>query len=312
MTERLTTAKVEDFIRDQLSDWQQAADNYGALQTVRVKNIDVDGMHVLAQFNPARIISSSAKIDRKSLEDRKCFLCEANRPSAQRSMLWRDRYSVLVNPFPIFPKHLTIVERSHCPQSVTGRMDDMISLAHELAGYTVFYNGPRCGASAPDHMHFQAGNSDFLTLEENLQKTSLTEIAESTGAKLMMCDRLPLKLFVIDSVDAAEGAKMFGRLADAMPYDRDSGEPMMNILSYSNGAGVRTVIVPRKRHRPSFYGTEGDGSMLISPASVDMGGVFVLPRLEDFERFDAATVRKLYGELCLNKSEITDIASNVK
>lgn len=312
MTEHLTTPVIEDFIRDQLSDWQQAADNYGALRSVRVKSIDVDGMHLKAQFNPARIVSSSAKIDSQSLEARKCFLCETNRPAAQRSLDWGGRYSILVNPFPIFPRHLTITDKCHCRQTIVGRMSDMLNLASCLEGYTVFYNGPRCGASAPDHMHFQAGNSDFLTLEENLQRSPMVDIANNCGAWLRMTEDLPLNLFVIDAMEVDSGADLFRRLADAMPSDIESGEPMLNILSYSRDKSLRVVIVPRKRHRPSFYGLDGDDAMLISPASVDMGGVFVLPREKDFERFDADTVRLLYGELCLNKLEISKIASNVK
>lgn len=312
MTEHLTTSVIDDFIKDQLSVWQQAADNYGALRSVRVKSIDVDGMLLKAQFNPSRIVSSSAKIDKQSLEARKCFLCESNRPAVQRSLGWGGRYSILVNPFPIFPKHLTIADKCHSRQTIVGRMTDMLVLADCLDGYTVFYNGPCCGASAPDHMHFQAGNGDFLTLEENLNRSAMVDIAESCGARLSMTDAMPLNLFVIDAEDDVAGADMFRRLVDAMPSDVESGEPMLNILSYTRGKSLRVVVVPRKRHRPSFYGDEGDDAMLISPASVDMGGVFVLPRERDFEKFDADTIRKLYGELCLNKLEISEIASNVK
>ena len=188
----------------------------------------------------------------------------------------------------------------------------MMKLASELEEYTVFYNGPRCGASAPDHMHFQAGNSDFLTIEENLEGTELKVISEEGDNTLALVDSMPMKVFVIDAVSPEEGQKMFNRLYAAIPVPEGEKEPMMNILCYATPKGVRLVVIPRKRHRPSFYGTEGDGCMLISPASVDMGGVFITPRPQDFDTIDADTIRRIFDELCLSQDEIEDIARNIQ
>lgn len=304
--------QINDFIAAQIAEWPQAAGNFAALADVKVKDLDVDGMHIKVQFNPARMVSSAAKVDAASLKARKCFLCQENRPDVQRGISWNDRYTILVNPFPIFPRHLTIPDDSHTDQLINNRIADMMKLASELDEYTVFYNGPRCGASAPDHMHFQAGNSDFLTIEENLEGTELKVISEEGDNTLALVDSMPMKVFVIDAVSPEEGQKMFNRLYAAIPVPEGEKEPMMNILCYATPKGVRLVVIPRKRHRPSFYGTDGDGCMLISPASVDMGGVFITPRPQDFDTIDADTIRRIFDELCLSQDEIEDIARNIQ
>lgn len=310
---QITTAQADKLIAEQLTEWPTAADNYNALAGVKVKDVDVDGMHIKVQFNPARIVSSSAKIDAKSLKARKCFLCGANRPEVQRGIEWGPdgKYIVLINPFPIFPRHLTIPDQSHVDQLIADRVEDMMDLASDLDGYTVFYNGPKCGASAPDHMHFQAGNSEFLTIDENLSGANLQTVAEDNGAVLAVVDDIPMRVFVIDATDHKAGARLFGRLYKAMPVPEGEKEPMLNLLCYTTPEGVRLVVIPRKRHRPSFYGTEGDGCMLLSPASVDMGGVFITPLEKDFNKLDADIIRNIFDELCLSRAEIDAIAEKI-
>lgn len=312
MANKVNSQIVSDFIASQIAEWPQAAGNFEALKTVKVKEINLPGWTVKVQFNPARIVSSAAKVDAKSLKERKCFLCGENRPAVQRGIEWGGRYTILINPFPIFPRHLTIPDNSHTDQLISGRIADMMSLAAELEDYTVFYNGPRCGASAPDHMHFQAGNSDFLTLAPALEDAEHKVIATDGDATLALVDSLPLKVFVIDADDPEAGQRLFGRLYAAIPVPEGEKEPMMNILCYPTPAGVRLVVIPRKRHRPSFYGTEGEGTMLLSPASVDMGGVFITPLEKDFKALDAETIVRILDELCLDTDEINRIAENVK
>lgn len=308
----ISSAEIERFIDGQLSVWQQAADNFAALKGVKVKELDVDGWKVKVQFNPARIQSSAAKVDARSLSERPCFLCEKNRPAVQEGIEWGGRYSILINPFPIFPRHLTIPDTTHRPQLIKGRIADMFRLAKELETYTVFYNGPKCGASAPDHLHFQAGNTDFLTIWDALAAAPMKEIARDGSATLSLCEALPPKVFVIDASDPAEAERLFDRLYDALPVPEGETEPMMNILCCPLDAErVRIVVIPRKRHRPSFYGTEGEGCILISPASVDMGGVFITPRPEDFERIDSAVVKQIFDEVTLNADEAREVASRI-
>lgn len=293
------------FISAQRAEWPLAARNFDALEGVEVRSIAMPGMDIKVQFNPARIVSSGAKVDARSLAERPCFLCEKNRPAEQRGIDWRG-YTVLVNPFPIFPRHLTIPAVVHTPQRIQGRVADMLALAAELPGYTVFYNGPRCGASAPDHMHFQAGNSDFLPIWQALDAAPLRTVADDgAGTRLSVCTALPVNVFVVDAATPEAGERMFDRLYRVLPEGEE--EPMMNLLA----AGSRLVVVPRKRHRPSFYGTEGEGCMLLSPASVDMGGAFITPRREDFDRLDAQLLARVFDELCLDTEQIEEISNKV-
>ncbi len=303
--------KIAEFFETQLAAWPMAAANFEALGGVKVKELDVNGMPFKVQFNPARMASSGAKVDAASLKARPCFLCEKNRPEVQIGIEWNDRYTILVNPFPIFHRHLTIPDTSHTDQLIAGRIADMMGLAEELNGYTVFYNGPRCGASAPDHMHFQAGNSDFLTIAPAIENAELKTIATDGEATLSLVDTLPVKVFVIDAADHSAGERLFGRLLEAMPVPEGEREPMLNLLCYSTPAGERLVVIPRKRHRPACYGTD-NGCMLISPASVDVGGVFITPRPEDFERMDQAAIASILDEVCLTAEEIGEIASHVR
>lgn len=303
--------KIAGFFETQLAAWPMAAANFEALGGVKVKELDVNGMPFKVQFNPARMASSGAKVDAASLKARPCFLCEKNRPEVQIGIEWNDRYTILVNPFPIFHRHLTIPDTSHTDQLIAGRIADMMGLAAELNGYTVFYNGPRCGASAPDHMHFQAGNSDFLTIAPAIENAELKTIAADGDATLSLVDTLPVKVFVIDAADHSAGERLFGRLLEAMPVPEGEREPMLNLLCYSTPAGERLVVIPRKRHRPACYGTD-NGCMLISPASVDVGGVFITPRPEDFERMNQAAIASILDEVCLTAEEIGEIASHVR
>lgn len=303
--------KIAGFFETQLAAWPMAAANFEALGGVKVKELDVNGMPFKVQFNPARMASSGAKVDAASLKARPCFLCEKNRPEVQIGIEWNDRYTILVNPFPIFHRHLTIPDTSHTDQLIAGRIADMMGLAAELNGYTVFYNGPRCGASAPDHMHFQAGNSDFLTIAPAIENAELKTIAADGDATLSLVDTLPVKVFVIDAADHSAGERLFGRLLEAKPVPEGEREPMLNLLCYSTPAGERLVVIPRKRHRPACYGTD-NGCMLISPASVDVGGVFITPRPEDFERMDQAAIASILDEVCLTAEEIGEIASHVR
>lgn len=304
---------VDKFIQEQKSEWPLAERNFDALAGVRVREVELPGgWTVKVQFNPARIVSSGAKVDAKTIRERKCFLCRENRPAEQRGLEY-GRYTILVNPFPIFPRHLTVPDRSHTLQLIDGRIADMARLALDLDEYVVFYNGPRCGASAPDHMHFQAGNADFLTLPAAIEDSTLETLAEDGDNALYLAADLPLRTFVIDADSPEKAQELFVRLYAAMPVPEGQQEPMMNILAYALPDGqVRLVVIPRKRHRPACYGTEGPGTMLLSPASVDLGGVFITPLEKDFEALDADKIISILDELCLSDSEIRQIADNVK
>lgn len=305
---------VDQFLSNQLQAWPTARDNFAALGNVSVKDVELPGWTVRVQFNPARAVSSGAKVDAASIRARKCFLCEANRPAEQESLPWMEgKYEILVNPFPIFPRHFTIPDTSHVDQLIEGRLGHMMRLALDMPGYTVFYNGPRCGASAPDHMHFQAGNGDFLTYPRALETAPLEPVAAQGDARLNLCVALPLGSFVIDAQadGIADAEQLFARLLKAMPKPEGEREPMMNILCTASGSAVRVIVIPRKRHRPSFYGNGENGTMMLSPASVDLGGVFITPVLSDFEKLDAPLILTTLSELCPSATELRAMAGKV-
>lgn len=291
----MTDKEIIDFIDSQKRQWGLAADNYAALDRVTTKPLGC-GMRV--QHNPARIVSTGAKVDKKSIDARACFLCAKHRPLQQTAINWGD-YQILVNPYPIFPRHLTIPVKHHLPQRISARIGDMARLAQELPGYTVLYNGPQCGASAPDHMHFQAGNSDFLPIWSELPPNpdgtiTTVEIFKSIG------------VLVIRALSVEELERLFDRVYNMLPPQE--GEPMMNILMRCVEITIECVVIPRKRHRPSFFGT-GVDEMMISPASVDLGGVIITPRREDYDIIDDSIVKRMSEEVCYTVDEISEMMS---
>jgi len=241
---------IHDFIDRQLWSWPEAAERHTAPAHVESRSIDVFGQKVTVQFNPSRAISTAAKVDAASIAARPCFLCAANRPRQQSGLAWKG-YTILVNPYPIFRGHLVIAADSHTPQSLKGRTADMRELSRLLPGYTVLFNGARAGASAPDHMHFQAVPSEYVTV--------------------------PRFCF---SYELPEGAE-------------PESDEMVNVLCTDG----RITVIPRRAHRPDFYGT-GTGQMLVSPASVDLAGVMIVPREEDFGRLDDALASRILEQVC--------------
>ena len=278
--------KVNELFDQQLSVWEMARNNFEGLKTVQIREFDFDGFAVKVQFNPARMVSSGAKVDAKTIAERKCFLCAANRPEVQRGIEWRD-YDILINPFPIFTRHLTIPRREHVDQRLVPYIADMFDLARELTDFVVFYNGPKCGASAPDHMHFQAGNADFLPLVSdyfNLKQVGRTELVETadTAETYLMKDYLRV-VYCIESADAVALKEAFMKLYNSWVVDADV-EPMMNVVCLYREGKWYLFVIPRGAFRPWQYTAEGDKQLLVSPATVEVSGLFITPVKEHFER----------------------------
>ena len=278
--------KVNELFDQQLSVWEMARNNFEGLKTVQIREFDFDGFAVKVQFNPARMVSSGAKVDAKTIAERKCFLCAANRPEVQRGIEWRD-YDILINPFPIFTRHLTIPRREHVDQRLVPYIADMFDLARELTDFVVFYNGPKCGASAPDHMHFQAGNADFLPLVSdyfNLKQVGRTELVETadTAETYLMKDYLRV-VYCIESADAVALKEAFMKLYNS--WVKEEGvEPMMNVVCLYREGRWYLFVIPRGAFRPWQYTAEGDKQLLVSPATVEVSGLFITPVKEHFER----------------------------
>ena len=301
--------KVSELFSSQLSEWKLAKINYGQLSKVKTKRVNFGNFEVLVQYNPERIRSSAAKVDAKSIEARPCFLCKANRPEEQRDLPFKNDYTILVNPFPIFPRHLTISKERHIDQRIRSSFDDLLMLTEALPGFVVFYNGPQCGASAPDHLHFQAGNRGLMPIENDFQsgKHSLKHAVKS-GIGIWNWTNY-LRGIITLKGSAREGLSavfdhIFSRLSEIQP---DKPEPLLNILAYINPDGWIIHIIPRKIHRPSQFFLEGKDQILLSPASVDLGGVLITPREEDFERLGKDDVTDIFRQVCFDEEELAGL-----
>lgn len=311
MEKVITSEQVQSLLNRQLEAWTLAKDNYAALKQVKTKSVHFGQFEVKVQFNPARILSSSAKVDSKSIQERKCFLCEENLPDVQEGIPFGDNYRILVNPFPIFPKHLTIPTHSHVDQKILCRFGDMLDLAYNLDDFIVFYNGPKCGASAPDHAHFQAGNKGFLPIENEWDKLKNKVEFVINSAKLFILNSYLRGTFVIESTSKEDAVELFERIYSLLKVKEGEVEPMLNVLTWFESEKWIVCVFPRTQHRPSCYEEQGDKNILISPASVDMGGVFITPLEKDFEKMSARSVSNILQEVCYNELLLQEISKQL-
>ncbi len=300
---------INELFTTQLRDWELARVNYAQLEKVRTRKIDFGTFDVFIQFNPERIKSSSAKVDARSIGERPCFLCEKNRPPEQRGVSFGNSLTALVNPFPIFKRHLTIPSEQHTDQRIRNNFETMLSLAEELPSFTVFYNGPECGASAPDHFHFQAGSRGFIPLEKDFlsgKHAKLVSGKEGLGIWLWNGYKRGIITFTGNDGNILSGAfaQLFDKLSDTHP---EKPEPMLNILAAFSEEGWAVHVIPRKKHRPTQYFIEGKDQILVSPAAVDLGGVIITPREEDFSKITKAGVEDIFGQVCFSEDELSCI-----
>ena len=305
-------SSISRFFNRQLEMWEDARHRFRDLKHVEVRQLS-DQLKV--QFNPARIVSTGAKIDKHTLGERPCFLCERNRPKEQMTKQIDDHFQLLVNPFPILPVHFTIPATKHQPQSIYrhyGEMHRLLSLHSELM---VFYNGPKCGASAPDHLHFQAGTSGVLPLQTNWQRLSrnLTDVISlNDEEKISVLRDFLVPAFVIISKSEDSDEELFHRLYRSMPMRGDESEPMMNIISWRKGDEFISVVIPREKHRPDAYFAEGEAQMMVSPGALDMAGLIITPREEDFSKINLDKATALLRECGISAEKMEAIASNLK
>lgn len=291
---------------------ETARNNYAALSGVQVKELNVNGTLYKVQFNPARIVSSGAKVDAKSIKERKCFLCPANLPAVQKGIPFEGHYNILVNPFPIFPRHLTVPETAHVAQRIAPRFGDMLDLARQLTDYTIFYNGPKCGASAPDHAHFQAGNKGFMPIEQDWRRQVAGKVADYGQATLWWLNDAPRTTLVIESADRKTAIKLFDTVYHSLDIQPGEDEPMMNVLVMYEDNKWIVFVFPRAKHRPACYTAEGDANLLSSPASVDLGGVFITPVKKDFIKITAEDIAQILGEVCLSPADFQKVRKRIQ
>ena len=305
-------SSISRFFNRQLEVWTDARHRFRDLKHVETRQFS-DQLKL--QWNPARIVSTGAKIDKKTLGERPCFLCDKNRPKEQMSKQIDEKFHLLVNPFPILPVHFTIPARKHQPQLIYknyGEMHRFISLHSDLM---VFYNGPKCGASAPDHLHFQAGTNGILPLQTNWQRLSrnLTDIISlNDEEKISVVRDFIVPAFVIISKSAESDEALFRRLYKAMPQRGDETEPMMNIISWRKGEEFISVVIPRGKHRPEAYFAEGDAQFVVSPGALDMSGLIITPREEDFRKLTEEKALSLLQECGVSEEKMNAIIAKLK
>lgn len=305
-------SSISRFFNRQLEVWTDARHRFRDLKHVETRQFS-DQLKL--QWNPARIVSTGAKIDKKTLGERPCFLCDKNRPKEQMSKQIDEKFHLLVNPFPILPVHFTIPARKHQPQLIYknyGEMHRFISLHSDLM---VFYNGPKCGASAPDHLHFQAGTNGILPLQTNWQRLSrnLTDIISlNDEEKISVVRDFIVPAFVIISKSAESDEALFRRLYKAMPQRGDETEPMMNIISWRKGEEFISVVIPREKHRPEAYFAEGDALFVVSPGALDMSGLIITPREEDFRKLTEEKALSLLQECGVSEEKMNVIIAKLK
>ena len=318
--------RIDKFIKDQLSVWPLAAENYRSLRRVRRKELDVNGLKVTLQFNASRAVSSEASLDPASISSRPCFLCPENRPSEQFHLEFSGRkgrrYRLTLNPYPIFPSHLVISSADHVPQSIWHRFQDACDFVSSNRDFVCFYNGPHSGASAPDHMHFQACPAGLMPLQRladslldragHMDGTpSIRYLSSVREARLYHLEGYTSGIFLLEGETSKSTAKLFYRLLDCADIRKGESEPRMNFIIWRIGGGFRAAVILRERHRSHHYFQEGREHLSISPGCADMSGVFVTPRGSDFERVDSALLEEIVKEVSLSEDDERKVISRL-
>ena len=326
---------VNRFFDEELRHWELAQKNYDALEAnVQQRSLSTGDIQLAVQWNPARIVSTGAKVDQQSIAARACFLCDENRPKEQHALMIRHHYQVLVNPYPILPRHLTIPTRRHKPQNIWEHFGTMRHLAWNMPQHIVFYNGPLCGASCPDHMHLQAGSRGIVPIERDwkMYETQLEKLypltedeaqqMQDSGNNSQRCGLFLLNsyacpVFVIRSMPEETDSLLCQRLYRALPIHDDEIEPRMNLICWreagdeSRSDEIITLIFPRKQHRPSCYYGEGNAQLLVSPGALDMGGLLITPREEDFQKLTPEWAVSILQEVTMTREDLKEVIEKI-
>ena len=312
----MSYSRIEKFVCDQLSVWPMAAENYRNLKKAETRTLPVGGLNVVLQYNPARKISSEAKLDKKSISERPCFLCPENRPQEQYNIDFEGRkgkrYRITLNPYPIFPSHLVISSTDHTPQSIWHRYPDMLDFVATNRKYACYYNGPESGASAPDHMHFQGCPRGMMPLENAVDKllgsarshSELECLTNLKEAKLYHLNMFTRGIFVLRGATPKSVTKLFYRLADCASMTLGGEpEPKFNVISWFEDNEYRSLVIFRSKHRPHNYFSDGPDHLSMSPGCADMGGVMVAPEESDYEKMTPELLSQVISEVSIGEDD---------
>lgn len=309
-----TRDELDGFFKSQLHEWNDAAARYAALEDVKVREL---GNGVVLQYNPARVVSTGAKVDDAAIAERKCFLCASNRPGVQTKLTAMGNLDVLVNPYPILPFHLTLPLTAHTPQLIEPMYADMLHIACEWRDMAVFYNGAKCGASAPDHAHLQAVPCKGVPLLNDgwLERISdgMEPLYAVEGSCIYNVISYAVPLFMIVASKVSHSVELFGRLLSAMPLHDGEKEPRMNVIvQYRPGEGYVTFVIPRAVHRPACYYSEGNGQRVVSPGSLDMAALMIMPREDDFLTMTADEAMAILREVAITHEDAEAVADKIR
>ncbi len=318
---------VDGFFKNELATWPEVNQRFDDLSTkVLNRTLPLETCTLEVQHNPIRIVSTGAKMDKNTVKQRPCFLCDINRPAAQHDLPLLGKLHVLVNPFPILPGHLTIPTRRHVAQDYSCFAHLTDRLVWDMPNHVVFYNGPRCGASAPDHAHLQAGARGVIPIERDWKnfEAKLERIYPSTGdeeaeleaqgnslqnAGIFVLKGYACPAFVVRGNLSESNPFLLTKLLQAMKRPDTKGEPDFNLIAWrQKGNGtfpdhIVNVVFPRRKHRPDCYTAEGKSHYLISPGAVDMGGLLITPRYDDFDRLTPRMAQSILREVTLSESD---------
>lgn len=311
----MADSSLSRFFNRQMDTWSVARHNFRDLQSVQTRDLAVGELSLTAQFNPARIISTGAKIDKVSLSKRPCFLCQDNRPKEQIAKRFDDNLQLLVNPYPILPVHFTIPALRHKPQRILECYAEIYKILTRYPDLMVFYNGPKCGASAPDHLHLQAGTSGIVPLQASWAMISrdLTPVSQlNADADISLINGWVSPALLVRCRKFNDGVRLFRRIYNALPMGEDDAEPMMNIVSWQKNGVLLSVVFPRLKHRPACYSAEGEDKMLVSPGALDMAGLIITPREEDFSSINGDIAAAILREVSLQEDAMQQVIDNIK
>ncbi len=297
--------RIDELFAQQRATWPMLHDGEAALALLERKTLTEGSESVVVQVNPARRRSTLANTDAKAVAARACFLCPENMPPEERGVAFEDMV-LLPNPFPILPLHCTIADREHCPQQLRGRISTFLHLAREIGpDLAALYNGPRCGASAPDHFHLQAAHADEIPILAQLSRIS-------DSGPVAPHSSFGRNMLVIRSTSATEVAANIEGFIDVLQQiEAATDEPMFNLLAHFDAGRFTAVFFPRAAHRPACYFATGPGQLLISPAVLEMAGILVTTDLEHFARIDARVAQAIYDEVGISDALFADAIAKI-
>ena len=293
------TDKVKELFTRQARAWPLLAKGIEGLARAQTVPVRIDWYDIFIRHIPHRVASTTASVDRESVAKRPCFLCAGNLPSEEEGLDFNGDFTIYCNPFPILDHHLTIAHREHGLQRIANQFGNMLDLAAALPGYFVVYNGPECGASAPDHMHFQAGSRALFPIEKDT--AGLTGVSVPDYGRNVFLFRVRDRSALIDRMNSA--IDLLAETTGRRP------EPLVNIAVFHERGEWVAYLFPRGKHRPAVFHT---GELTVSPASIDLCGIFVVPLAHDFERISGDAIAAIFREVTLHDDQFQEVAARLE